>query len=129
MKSFLIVAFSLLTTFGMAQAPIGAKVNKALSNGNASALKSMMMLEVDLSLLDEEGMYPADQVVKMLERFFSSNPVVSFDVRHKGTSKLDDHYRIGELKTKSGLYRVTYFLKNTPSGVRIKQLRVESADD
>lgn len=129
MKPFLIIAFSLICTLGMAQAPIGAKVNKALSNGNAASLKEMMMPEVDFSLLDEEGMFPADQVVKMLASFFKEHPVSGFEVKHKGTSKLDDHYRIGELSTKSGLFRITYFLKNTPKGVKIKQLRIESADD
>lgn len=129
MKLFIIIAFSLIGTLGFAQAPIGAKVNKALTSGDAASLKNMMMQEVDFSLLDEEGMFPADQVVKMLTAFFKDHPVSSFEVKHKGTSKLDDHYRIGELTTKSGLYRVTYFLKNTPNGVKIKQLRIESAND
>lgn len=129
MKPFLIIAFSLICTLSIAQAPIGDKVNKALSAGDAPSLKGMMMPEVDFSLIDEEGMFPADQVMKMLTRFFKTHPVVSFEVKHKGTSKLDDHYRIGELKTKTGSYRVTYFLKNTPKGAKIKQLRIESADD
>ncbi|MBI1266052.1 MAG: DUF4783 domain-containing protein [Cryomorphaceae bacterium] len=125
MKTLLTLGFALLATVMIGQEDISAKVAGALSKGNAALIGSYLVPSVDLTILDDEDMYPKDQVVRKLESFFAKNPPISFDIKHKGTSKLDDHYRIGDLVTKTGKYRVTFFMKKGQDGMKIKQLRIE----
>lgn len=123
----------LLTTLGLfilsftmlAQDDITPAVSDALAKGNAAALTRYFVSSVDLTILDDEDMYPKDQVVQKLNQFFQRNKPSAFEVKHKGTSKLDDHYRIGDLTTATGVYRVTFFMRKGSAGMEIKQLRIE----
>lgn len=120
---FLVLGLTSLTI--TAQDEASGKVNAALNNGNAQALAQLFVGSVDMTLLDDEGMISKEQAVKKLQGFFAKNGVVKFTVKHKGTSKLDDHYRIGELVTKNGTFRVTYFIKKTPKGFKIAKISIE----
>lgn len=123
----------LLTSLGLfilsftmiAQEDITPVVTDALAKGNAPALTRYLVSSVDLTILEDEDMYPKDQVVQKLSQFFQRNKPSSFEVKHKGTSKLDDHYRIGDLTTSTGVYRVTFFMRKGSAGMEIKQLRIE----
>lgn len=125
MKTLFTFGLIFCSTFLFAQEDVSKAVSDALAKGNAAAIGSYLVSSVDLTILDDEDMYPKDQVVKKLQVFFAQHPPVSFEVKHKGTSKLDDHYRIGDLVTKKGKFRVTFFMKKGPDGVKIKQLRIE----
>lgn len=108
-----------------AQNDVSQKIAMALQKGDAAAIGTCLVASVDLTILDDEDMYPADQVVTKLERFFAQNKPSKFEVKHEGTSKLDDHFRIGDLTTSTGVYRVTYFMKKGKGGMKLKQLRIE----
>lgn len=108
-----------------AQADITPAVVQALSKGDAAGIGKHLVASVDVAILDDEDMYPRDQVVAKLAVFFQKNTPKSFEIKHQGTSKLDDHYRIGDLTTSAGLFRVTFFMKKTGSTMEIKQLRIE----
>ncbi len=101
-----------------AQADITPAVIQSLGKGDAAGIGKHLVPSVDVTILDDEDMYPRDQVVAKLGQFFQKNP-------HQGTSKLDDHYRIGDLTTSNGLFRVTFFMKKSGSTMEIKQLRIE----
>ncbi len=108
-----------------AQTDITPSVVQALSKGDAAVLGKHLVSSVDVAILDDEDMYPRDQVVAKLNQFFQKNSPKSFEIKHQGTSKLDDHYRIGDLTTSTGLFRVTFFMKKTGATMEIKQLRIE----
>lgn len=108
-----------------AQTDITPAVVEALSKGDAATLGKYLVPSVDVAILDDEEMYPRDQVVTKLNLFFQKNPPKSFEIKHQGMSKLDDHYRIGDLTTSNGLFRVTFFMKKSKSSMEIKQLRIE----
>lgn len=111
-----------------AQADITPQVVDAMGKGDATAIGKLLVSSVDLTILDDEDMYPRDQVVRKLGQFFQRNTPQSFVIKHQGTSKLDDHYRIGDLTTSTGVYRVTFFMKRSSSSMEIKQLRIERYD-
>ncbi|MEO0405530.1 MAG: DUF4783 domain-containing protein [Bacteroidota bacterium] len=119
----LLIGFTSLSI--SAQDGVSEKVNAALNSGNAKAFAQLFVPNVDMTLVDDEGMMSKDQAVKKLQKFFMDNQVVKFSIKHKGTSKLDDHYRIGELVTKNGTFSVTYFIKKTPNGFKIKRLSID----
>jgi len=127
MLSFLFLA--IITGNLGAQADITPKVTDAFKKGDATSLSSLMMPQVEFTLSGQDGTYPNSEVKSMLTRFFSANQVKDFTVKHQGTSKLDDQYRIGDLLTSNGVFRVTFFMKKNASGMLIKQLKIESPDD
>ncbi|MCB0760512.1 MAG: DUF4783 domain-containing protein [Flavobacteriales bacterium] len=129
MRILSILLFLSIGFLARSQDQVTADVSRAIGNGNAGQVGQYFTPNVDVAILGREEMYSSSEATAQLQRFFSSHQVISFEVKHKGTSKLDDQYRIGDLKTAKGEFRVTFFMKKTPQGMRIKQIRIESADD
>jgi hypothetical protein len=128
MKALVLTLF-LGLTLGLSAQDITPAVVKAIESGNAAALSQHLTPNVDLTIGDNEDMYPVDQATKKLAAFFAGHKPTSFEIKHKGTSKLDDQYRIGDLITSKGKYRVTFFIKKSDNGMKVKQLRIEDFDD
>ncbi len=125
MKYVLAIFLSAFTLIGVAQTDITPQVADALKKGDANALASFFMSSVEIELKEEGNNYTAAEAKAVMATFFSQNPVKGFTIKHQGTSKLDDQYRIGDLVTAKGNYRVTFFMKKVGNGWQIKQLKIE----
>jgi hypothetical protein len=123
--SFILFSFSLL---GFAQADITPQIAAALKKGDAAAIAQQMMPQVELTLQGQDKTVSKADAQKMLSGFFSDVAPSNFVVKHQGTSKLDDQYRIGDLTTGKGKFRVTFFMKKDGSAMLIRQLKIEPAD-
>lgn len=128
-RLFFLIIGLVLANFAFSQADITAPMTEAIKTGNASKIGSYFAPNVDLTLPGTEEVLPADQAKKLLERFFSQHPAKSFAVKHRGTSKMNDHYRIGDLSTSKGNFRVTFFMKSESGKFSVTQFRIEPADD
>jgi hypothetical protein len=128
MRILSILFFVACALFTNAQDKVTIGVSKALKAGDAGSLVKYFTPNVDLAIDDNEDVYASAKAKVVMTKFFTSHRPTGFEVKHKGTSKLDDQYRIGDLKTNNGNFRVTFFMKKTPQGMRIKQLRIESED-
>ena len=125
-----LTAIMLLMSLGLfAQGDITSKISSYLSEGQSEKISAHFAASVDMTIGEEEDMYANDQAAKMLSRFFSQHKVSAFDMKHKGTSKLNDHYRIGQLQTDKGEFRVTYFMKDQGGKFIITQFRIEESED
>jgi hypothetical protein len=124
---FVVFAFGWIATH--AQEQEAKRVADALKAGNSAEIGALLGNQVDLTLLKEEDVFPKDQVVRKLNTFFGANKPSAYSNRHQGTSKLNDHYYIGELVTDKGKFRVTYFIKRDGGGFKVSQLRIESSDE
>jgi hypothetical protein len=128
MKKFLLL-FSLPLLF-MASAfrPISGldDVISALRSGNAQELSKYIDDNVEISLPDKSDNYSRAQAIMVLKDFFSNNGVTGFDVQHKGENG-GGQYCIGTLKTKSGNYRTTVFMKTKNDKQVVKEIRFQSA--
>jgi hypothetical protein len=111
----------------VAQSDISPAVSAALKKGDAAALASYFMPQLEITLIGKDGLFDKAQAQQMLAGFFKDNPPQSFSIKHQGTSKLDDQFRIGELNTTNGIYRVTFFMKKNNNVLQIKQLKIEPA--
>lgn len=129
MKTLVTICLVLSAFFMAGQTDITKEVSTALKSGNAKSISEHFTSNVDITILNDENMYAKDQATVKLDKFFASNKPSSFTIKHKGTSKLDDQYRIGELVTDKGTYRVTFFMKKSGETMKIKQIRVEELDD
>jgi hypothetical protein len=100
-------------------------VINALKEGNAQELSRYIDDNIEISLPDKSDNYSRTQAVMVLKDFFSNNGVSGFDVQFKGENG-GGQYCIGNLKTKSGVYRTTVFLKSKEGKQVIKEIRFKS---
>jgi hypothetical protein len=126
MKLLISSLFFLIATVTLAQADITPKVVDAIKKGDATAMGAHFMSPIDLTLNGKDETLNREQAVAALTKFFASNNVKSFELKHQGTSKLEDQFRIGTLVTSTGEYRVTFFMKKNGAAMQIKQLTIEA---
>jgi len=100
-------------------------VINALKSGNAQELAKYIDDNVEISLPDKSDNYSRSQAVMVLKDFFNNNGVTGFDVQFKGENG-GGQYCIGNLKTKSGVYRTTVFMKSKEGTQLIKEIRFKS---
>jgi Domain of unknown function (DUF4783) len=125
MKKLLFILFLGALAPAMAQSDITPSVAEALKKGDAAALAAHFMGQIELTILDQEGTYNKAEAQKIVAKFFADHGVTNFVVKHQGTSKLDDQYRIGDLTTNKGVFRVTFFIRKNGTTMQIKQLKIE----
>ncbi|MBI4945001.1 MAG: DUF4783 domain-containing protein [Bacteroidetes bacterium] len=105
-------------------------VATAMKTGNASNVAKFFSENVDLKVPNIEKVCSKAQAELILKDFFSKNPIKSFSVIHKGTSKNGDQYAIGTYETTTGKKFRTYFLfKKEKTGLAIQQMRFETQDE
>lgn len=128
MKRLLLVAL-LLVPFGTAFAQDAEKdrVADAMKAGDAKELASLFIANIDLTVKDASDVYTKAQAEQILRKFFNENPPVDLVIEHSGVSKSGDKYFIGILRTRTGYFRTTFFLKKGDAGFQVKQLRIESS--
>jgi hypothetical protein len=126
LKSLLSIAFSLTGLLALAQGDITNNVADAIKKGDASALSQYFMSPVDLTIDDLEGSFSKADAKSKLTAFFAQHPPKDFIVKHQGTSKLDDQFRIGDLFTPNGNYRIIFFMKYSGNTMLIRQLKIEA---
>lgn len=130
MKSFLslVVFVAVFAVNALGQTEEANNIAGLLKSGNVNGLSEYFMSNVDLTILDNNDVYSKAQATQVTKRFFDENPPSGFEIKHEGKSKMEDHYRIGMLRTSKGNYRITYFLKNHEGRYLIKKLRIEAND-
>ncbi|MFN3875123.1 MAG: DUF4783 domain-containing protein [Flavobacteriales bacterium] len=125
-----------LIAIAMLLAPLGAafaqdaekdRVVDAMKMGDAKELASLFIANIDLTVKETSDVYSKAQAEQILRRFFNENPPVDLAIEHSGVSKSGDKYFIGILRTRTGYFRTTFFLKKGESGHQVKQLRIESS--
>lgn len=121
----LLFALMFLPLMAFAQTGM-AQITAALNSGDVEALGSYFDESMELSILEEEGIYNKGQALQKVRRFLSSNAVSSFTEVHQGASRSSDsQYVIGDLKTNSGTFRVYLFLTNSNGKMIIQELRFD----
>ncbi|MGZ3950449.1 MAG: DUF4783 domain-containing protein [Flavisolibacter sp.] len=100
-------------------------VINALKAGNAQELSKYIDDNIEISLPDKSDNYSRAQAIMVLKDFFNNNGVTGFDVQFKGENG-GGQYCIGNLKTKSGVYRTTVFMKSKGGTQVIKEIRFKS---
>lgn len=123
--TFLMFMCLFASTHAWSQSDITPAVSGALKKGDAATLTTYFMPQLELSLPGKEGLVAQSQAQQLLDQFFKEHVPIAFALKHQGTSKLDDQFRIGELSTSKGIFRVTFFMKKSGTILQIKQLKIE----
>jgi hypothetical protein len=124
---FLIVLFFSFCFFQVDAQTIDT-LNKSLNIGNAKLLSQCFANTIDLSLLDEEGIYSRTQSQLILDKFFSKNEPINYTVKHKGGKGNQSKFEIGLLKTKTKSFRTHLLYYELENSIQIIELRFELED-
>lgn len=130
MKQF-IISILFLTgcyTASLAQSSIPNGISLALQAGNAKELVKFMNENVEMVILNKEGIYSKPQAEMILKDFFSKNQPEKFLLMHKG-GKSETMYGIGDLTTSTQSFRIYFLLKTKNGKSLIHQFRIEKENE
>ena len=126
------IAFTLLF-FLVAKATLAFDVIDDVSvyfkTGNVKELSKYFSSTVELSILNKEEVYSANQAELILKDFFIKHPPVGVKVIHRVVSNANYKFGVIILSTSKGNFRVSFELKNTAGGFNITQIRIEENKD
>ncbi len=101
-------------------------IAKALNTGDVDALAQYFGDQVEVSILDQEQLYPKAKAVEIVRSFFNSNKPRSFNQVHQGSSRENsDQYCIGNMLAATGSYRVYIYLKMSGNSATIQEIRFD----
>ncbi len=125
----LLVLVAVASAFTLAPEPqdIYEDIAKGIKSGNAKELGRFFASNVDLTILDKEGMYSKAQAEVVVQDFFNKHKPSGYTLKHKSAQPGGAQYCIGELTTAgAGTYQVYYLLKNIGGAQLIQQFNIES---
>ncbi len=123
----IILAVSLASLGATAQDVVKDKVVEALKTGSSGELAALFVADIDLTLPGSSDVYSKAQAEQILRKFFNDHPPVGLVIEHSGVNKFGDQYFIGILRTRTGYFRTTFFLKKGATEYQVKQLRIEQS--
>lgn len=100
-------------------------VTIAIKNSNTKEISKYFNSTVELTILENEGVYSKPQAEVMLKNFFTQNPPTSVSINHRGSSAQGSKYAIAIYECQKGKYRVYIFIKESQTGSMIQELRFE----
>lgn len=129
-KFFLIslFVFSAVSFVNAQSNEITSEIISALNEGNASEINNNLSANVELVIGNKNDVFSKQQASGIINDFFRTNKVNSFQVIHKG-NKDAASFAIGTLKTSGGSFRVYILTRKQGSTPLIQQLRIESSND
>lgn len=104
-------------------------VSGYFKSGNVNELSKYFSTTVELSILDKEEVYSANQAQLILKDFFVKHPPQGAKVIHRVVSNVNYKFGVIILNSAKGNYRVSFELKNTAGGFNITQIRIEENKD
>lgn len=98
---------------------------QAIGSGNAENLANYFNSDIELIILEKEGLYSKSQAEQILKEFFKRNGPSHFELNHHGRRNATAYY-IGTLYSNTGRYRISYFMdKNFSDEDVIINFRIE----
>ena len=97
----------------------------AIKNSNTKEISKYFNSTVELTIIENEGVYSKPQAEVMLKNFLSQNPPINVTINHRGSSAQGSKYAIANYDCQKGKYRVYIFMKESTTGMMIQELRFE----
>jgi Domain of unknown function (DUF4783) len=123
----LVFSICLLSSETEQQLMVPEEIFSAIKAGNSKVLAKYFNSNVELVILDKEGVYSKIQAELIVRDFFAKNIPGNLVKRHEGKSGKDaSKYVICTLSTSKGQYRVYFVMKNMNNEFTIHQFRIEN---
>jgi hypothetical protein len=113
--TILFAVSSFLLSFSFPQNKLPDGLFDAIRAGSASELSNYFNSNIELIILEKEGVYSKLQAEQIIKEFFNKNVPNRFVKNNEG-GKDDSRYGIGTLNTITGQYRISFFMMKTGSG-------------
>ena len=97
----------------------------AIGTGNSKEVSKFFGDNVDMKVLDQEGVYSRAQAELILKEFLAKHPVKKCTLAHK-SAKSDSQYAIVTMLTTNGQFRVFFLSKKVANKLTIQQFRIET---
>ena len=121
----ILVSFILTMSFNSPGQEI-EKIFVALGDGDVTSLSSYLSPRAEIHVMDRVSVYNKQAAIKVLRKFYSEFPPVSYKRIHRGTSRAQDSlYSIGSLTTNEGNFRVYLYVKRKNGRILIEELRFD----
>ena len=106
MKSFIIIAFALLSTNAVKATNESSRVAQAIQTANTVDLVNMFNSSIELLTPSSSGISTKEQAKIVLDNFFRNNTPIKATVTHETSGTTNTMFVIS-LTTKTGTYRVS----------------------
>jgi len=128
-KIFPLAIIFVLTISLASPAQIPDDIILSLNSGNAKVLSEYFNQNVELVILENDNVnvYSKPQAQQIVSKFFSDYQPEKFSVIHQGGPE-NAKYVIGSLKTRKGVFRVYFLLKQKDNKSLIHQFRIEKQE-
>jgi hypothetical protein len=117
-----------LTAVGQA-ADVNKQIAAALSAGNAADLTNYFNTMVDLTIPGTEDNFGKTQATRILQDFFTKNPVKSYKTTRQGNSNDGSLFSIGRMDAGNKIFRVYYLMKKSADKYLIHQFQIQEENE
>lgn len=125
MKKIIFFFISLLSLSASAMADPFDDMVQAMKNAQTSGVTRFFSSSVELTLLENEGIYSKQQSEQMLKNFFAQHPPKNVNIQHKGSSAQGAKYAIITYEASNGKFRTYIFMKDNGQGLQVNEFRIE----
>jgi hypothetical protein len=120
---YLFIAIQFITLNAMADS--FDDMMMAMKNAQTTGITKFFSNSVELTLLENEGIYSKQQSEQMLKNFFSQHPPKNVNIQHKGSSAQGAKYAIITYEASNGRFRTYIFMKDNGQGLQVNEFRIE----
>lgn len=121
-KLLFLVGFILSLT---ASADSFDEVVNAIRTANAKEVAKWLNSNVELTVINTEGVYSKQQAEIIIKNFLTAHPPKNVTIQHKGSSTQGSKYAIANYESTQGKFRVYIFMKDSGTGSLVHELRFE----
>jgi hypothetical protein len=125
MKTASLAIIALFTALRSFSIDLPMEIVNAISSGNAVSLSRYFNTSVEMTVLEQEGVYSKTQAEMIVKDFFTQNTPKQFKILHQG-GKESSKYAIGSLTSETKTFRITLFFKTEGTQFLIHQFRIEA---
>jgi hypothetical protein len=125
MKKLLFVILTLTVSSFISKADSFDDMMLAMKNAQTAGVTKFFSSNVELTLLENEGIYSKQQSEQMLKNFFTQHPPKNVNIQHKGSSAQGAQYAIIIYESTNGKFRTYIFMKDNGKGLQVNEFRIE----
>ena len=126
MRNFILFLFFIFVQLCMAQSK--TEIGKFLESSNYIELVKHFNNSVEISILDNAGVYDHNQAGVMLSNFFKEHPPEKYFVKHQGGDASKKFYEIGKLLSSKNNFRIYFLYEIVEEEIQIIEFRIENTD-
>ncbi|MDA3781099.1 MAG: DUF4783 domain-containing protein [Bacteroidales bacterium] len=132
MKKVILIIIISFTLINLGSFSISKEIPRdiaiAFKVGNAKELARFFNNNIELVILEKDGVYSKAQAEQIIDNFFTDHFPKTFKIIHQG-GKDESQFAIGKLETFNDTFRVYLLLKTKNNKAFIHQLRIEKENE